>query len=155
MKIHEEWCNLDLTVKILMLIGIILFLEQIISLFFYEIGYDTETDDFFRLVLGNVLGYFLGGINTNGNKIPFVNKVKTETISENKVNNPENPIIAPVEQSTHIRTFFVSSMCILSIIALTIVSFMGINVCASASTNLRTIISTTLGFLISKANRKA
>ena len=150
-KIYVEWCNLDITNKFLLLIGLILLVELIISIFLHATTIDTTTDAFFRLSLSSVLGYFLGGINTGSNA---TEQSDVLTDSEPLVE-PKEEGIKSFQQTTYIRTIFVAFVCLICIAALAAASFMDEANYEAGLIQLRNIISTTLGFLISKANRRA
>ena len=155
-KIRYEWCELDLTNKILILIGTVLLIELIFSIFIRSVDADATTDAFFRLALSSVLGYFLG-INTATPKLeqsPVANPpITTDNIDEIP---PEatNDTEKYFELTTNVRTLFISFVCLACIIALSITTFFNQTEYEEGLIQLRNIISTTIGFLISKANRR-
>jgi hypothetical protein len=144
-KIRAEWCNLDITNKFLLLIGLVLLVELIVSIFLHATNIDSTTDAFFRLSLSSVLGYFLGGINTGSSTIELpIGGV------EHKKEEIQN-----FQQTTYIRTIFVAGVCLICIATLVATTFIEAASYEAGLIQLRNIISTTLGFLISKANRRS
>lgn len=142
-KIYAEWCNLDITNKVLLFIGVVLLLELIISIFLHAVNADTTTDSFFRLSLSSILGYFLGGMNT-GPQSSSVADANTES------NSPAQNF----QNTTYIRTFFVAFVCLACIITLSVTTFLNQTGYEEGLIQLRNTISTTLGFLLSKAHRR-
>ena len=158
-QIHAEWCNLDLTNKVLLLIGLVLLVELILSIFLHAFDIDTTTDAFFRLSLSSVLGYFLGGINTGTNSTETTGKVETPIVTVGKTKEEtEMEMETPAQnfqQATYIRTIFVAFVCLVCIATLAVTTFLNQTGYEEGLIQLRNIVSTTLGFLISKANRRS
>ena len=153
-KIYVEWCNLDITNKSLLLIGLVLLIELIASVFLHVVNGDTTTDAFFRMALSSVLGYFLGGINTGSStteqsEVPIILSQVVET--KKGLELPEQNF----QNTTYIRTIFVAFVCLMCIATLAATTFMNVTNYEAGLIQLRNTISTTLGFLISKANRKS
>lgn len=159
-KICSEWYEMDLTNKILLFLGTVLLFELIFSIFMRSVDTDVTTDAFFRITFSSVLGYFLGCMNTN-----------SAHLEKEKISNPAPPVVPieqvaskppdsplPVEQDfehlTSIRTLFVAFVCFACIITLSVTTFINQTEYAEGLIQLRNIISTTIGFLISKANRR-
>ena len=150
--IYAEWCNLDITNKFLLLIGLVLLMELILSIFLHATNLDTVTDTFFRLSLSSVLGYFLGGINTGSNSSEAI----TETAPDNQtLDSPVDTEHQSFQETAYIRTIFIALVCLVCIVTLAIVTFSTHSGYEEGLIQLRNIISTTLGFLISKANRRS
>ena len=149
-KLRYEWCELDLTNKILIIIGIVLLIELIFSIFIHSIDADATTDAFFRLALSSVLGYFLG-INTATPKLDISTDNETE---EEKTIDVTSDTEKYFELTTNVRTLFISFVCLACIITLAITTFYNQTQYEEGLIQLRNIISTTIGFLISKANRR-
>lgn len=151
-KLRLEWYEMDLTNKILLLLGIVLLFELIFSIFMRSVNTDLTTDTFFRITFSSVMGYFLGGMNTT---TPPLEKENTPTVSP--LDNSLEPLL-PEEQDfehlTSIRTLFVAFVCLACIITLSVTTFSSQTDYAEGLIQLRNIISTTIGFLISKANRR-
>ena len=155
-KIRLEWCELDLTNKILLFIGIVLLFELIFSIFIRSVDTDATTDAFFRLALSSVLGYFLG-INIGNPHLEqstTSTTISTKQMENNSLDSNTN-IEEHFEHSCNIRTLFISFVCLACIITLSITTFYNQNQYEEGLIQLRNIISTTIGFLISKANRKS
>jgi len=153
-KIYAEWCNLDITNKFLLLIGLVLLAELVVSVFLHVVNGDTTTDAFFRMTLSSVLGYFLGGINTGSStteqsEVPIIPSRTVETKKDLEL--PEQNF----QNTTYIRTIFVAFVCLVCIATLAVTTFMNFTNYEAGLIQLRNIISTTLGFLISKANQKS
>jgi len=160
-SLQSEWYDLDLTNKVLLLIGLVLLFELIFSIFIRSVDTDATTDAFFRLALSSVLGYFLGintgnqNINTNAPKLE-----STTTLSKPIFRQTENEpleLTADTEECiepTNIRTLFISFVCLACIITLSFTTFYNQSQYEEGLIQLRNIISTTIGFLISKANRR-
>jgi len=144
-KIRLEWRDLDLTNKVLLLVGMVLLFELIFSIFLHSLGTDASTDAFFRISFSSVMGYFLGGMNMN-------HTAAKETAMTNLEEQTENPSVNQNFQNvTHIRTLFITIVCLACIITLSIATFSNRTDYAEGLIQLRNIISTTIGFLISKA----
>jgi len=144
-KIRFEWRRLDLTNKVLLLVGIVLLFELIFSIFLHTFSADASTDAFFRITFASVMGYFLGGMNLNSNKTTLP---EDEHAVENNVtdSNDEN-----FQNVPHIRTLFITLVCLACIITLSIATFTNQTSYSEGLIQLRNIISTSIGFLISKA----
>jgi len=162
-KIRSEWCDLDLTTKILLLIGLVLLLELIFSIFIRTVNTDATTDAFFRISLSSVLGYFLGGMDKNKPDaeeatVPSSLIASGEQTEKKPLDlhtlNLKTDIEGEFENTTHIRTLFIAFVCIACIITLSITTFYNQTEYTEGLIQLRNIISTTIGFLISKANRR-
>ena len=154
-KIRSEWCDLDLTNKVLLLIGIVLLFELILSIFIRTVYSGASTDAFFRLALSSVLGYFLG-INTGVPKFDQSTIAPTSISIERQINKPPDVSTDTneyFEPTTNVRTLFISFVCLACIITLSITTFYNQAQYEEGLIQLRNIISTTIGFLISKANR--
>jgi len=156
-KLRLEWYYLDLTNKILLLIGLVLLSELIISIFIRSVYSDASTDAFFRLALSSVLGYFLG-IN-NGipkSEQPIIAPTPISTVGQTESTPPDLNEDAEeyFESTNNIRTLFISFVCLACIITLSITTFYNDGQYEEGLIQLRNIISTTIGFLISKANRR-
>ena len=138
-KIRLEWQSLDFTNKVLLMIGFVLLLELIFSIFLHTLGADTSTDTFFRISFSSVMGYFLGGMNTTS---------KEEAHDATEIEcSPETRF----QHVNHIRTLFITIVCLACIITLSIATFTNRTDYSEGLIQLRNIISTTIGFLISKA----
>ena len=156
-KLRSEWCELDLSNKILLLIGIVLLFELIFSIFLKSFNGDATTDAFFRLALSSVLGYFLGINVGNGSPQLAQPKITPKPIStvEQTESKPldSNTNAEYTDRTANIRTLFISFVCLACIITLSITTFYSEIHYEEGLIQLRNIISTTVGFLISKANR--
>jgi len=156
-KIRSEWRDLDLTNKVLLLIGLVLLFELILSIFIRTVYSDASTDAFFRLALSSVLGYFLG-INTSIPKVDQSINSPPPISTEVQINKPPD-LSADTdkyfEPTTNVRTLFISFVCLACIITLSITTFYNQAQYEEGLIQLRNIISTTIGFLISKANRRS
>ena len=147
-KIRAEWRDLDLTNKVLLLVGMVLLFELIFSIFLHTLSTDATTDAFFRISFSSVMGYFLGGMNTN-------NVVTKETVSTESTDTGEETKNTSLDQNfqnvANIRTLFITVVCLTCIITLSVATFSNQVEYAEGLIQLRNIISTTIGFLISKA----
>jgi len=156
-KIRLEWYDLDLTNKVLLLIGIVLLFELIFSIFIRSVDSDASTDAFFRLTLSSVLGYFLG-VNTNIPKLeqptPSI-RISPEAQIERQTLDLNANVEKSFEHTSNVRTLFISFVCLACIITLSITTFYNGIQYEAGLIQLRNIISTTIGFLISKANRRS
>jgi len=144
-KIRLEWRYLDLTNKVLLLVGVVLLFELIFSIFLHALSTDASTDTFFRITFSSVMGYFLGGMNiTRKEKSSLDEESSGETTSTN-TNEPN------FQNVTYIRTLFITIVCLACIITLSIATFTSQTTYSDGLIQLRNIISTSIGFLISKA----
>ena len=162
-KVRLEWYDLDLTNKVLLFIGLILLFELIFSIFIRTVNVDATTDAFFRISLSSVMGYFLGCTNTNHANTKKGTNCSLSVISEEQIEqmpidlqtlNPNAEKEKDFEHMPHIRTLFIAFVCLACIITLSVTTFANRIDYVEGLIQLRNIISTTLGFLISKANRR-
>jgi len=143
-KIRLEWRRLDLTNKVLLLVGVVLLFELIFSIFLHALSTDASTDTFFRITFSSVMGYFLGGMNGN-TKEP---SPEEEQLIEDLYVDANDESFRNI---THIRTLFITMVCLACIFTLSIATFTNQTDYSDGLIQLRNIISTSIGFLISKA----
>jgi len=144
-KIRLEWRDLDLTNKVLLLVGMVLLFELIFSIFLHTLSTDASTDAFFRISFSSVMGYFLGGMNTNHTPRKEIASTDSKEQIED-ISFDQN-----FQNVTNIRTLFITIVCLACIITLSVATFSNQTEYAEGLIQLRNIISTTIGFLISKA----
>jgi len=144
-KIRLEWRCLDLTNKVLFLIGFVLLFELIFSIFLHTFSTDASTDAFFRITFASVMGYFLGGINIDTTELALPEENQTAEKSSTDIMDQN------FRNVSHIRTLFITLVCLTCIIALSMATFTNQTDYSDGLIQLRNIISTSIGFLISKA----
>ena len=157
-KIRLEWYDLDLTNKILLFIGLILLFELIFSIFIRTINMDASTDAFFRISFSSVMGYFLGCTSSAPpSSSTILNEQKANEQTELRTLNLSTDAEKRFENMAHIRTLFIAFVCFVCIITLTITTFSNQTEYEyiEGLIQLRNIISTTIGFFISKANSRS
>lgn len=159
-RIKMEWCELDFTNKMILIIGSFLLFELLTSIFWWS-GEDTlSIHAIFRSSLAAVLGFVCGGMTNNGAKpepaLPIIDDAGKDL--------PEGacaPDTITIYGTRYLRTAIAGFVCLSCILILTIAliihSIEGIPWVLTYKDGLiqiRSILSTTLGFLVSNSNNK-
>ena len=165
-RLKLEWIELDFTSKMVLLIGFVLFVELISAIFFYS---SPDNDALainiaFRTGLSSVLGYLLGGMNAPVPKDintakPLPPTGEKDSISAQTLATPEStdyePDINFIQHATTLRTLLAAIVCLVCILTLVAASSLNRLEYTEGIIQLRTLISTTIGFLISKSAHKS
>ena len=165
-RLKLEWQELDFTSKMVLLIGFVLFMELISSVFFYSNPGNDELSIHiaFRTGLSSVVGYLLGGMNAPMPK--DINTATQKTISSSEKDTISTQISAPndfedyepdinfIQHASTLRTLLAAVVCLICILTLVAASSFGRLEYKEGLIQLRNLISTTIGFLISKSTHK-
>jgi len=152
MKVFLEWRCLDFTNKVLVFVGLFLLFELIFTIIRYGSETDVTTDAFFRLTLSSVIGYFLGS-SSGTNIAPTDSGPVYAPRDDDDAAIYSNDSEFNLDHTSHLRTFFVAVICVVSLVTLFLTNFYLENTYEEGMTQLRNIISLTIGFLISKGSR--
>jgi len=161
-QLKLEWIELDLTTKLVLIIGVVLLLELILAVFLYPAKDDAINDlsinIVFRTALSSVIGYIIGGMNhADKDQLPSISQMPT--ISKEKDSNstvtPKEPLDLEFEvdkeslkSAANIRAFSATVICLVSIVTLFTASYFSQLEYREGLIQLRDLISTTIGFLI-------
>ena len=158
-----EWCELDFTSKIVLLIGLTLFIELLVAIFIG--GRHDWANMSFRTSLSAILGYLLGGMGKGNNqktedKNPSVTgpvvkaEVKAEIGSDEIITAKCIHNHRLISEANHIRTLIAGMVCLIGILTLFTSTVFDLPVYDEGVLQLRDMISTTLGFLVSTSIKK-
>ena len=149
-----EWCELDFTSKIVLFIGLTLFIELLIAIFIG--GRHDWANMSFRTSLSAILGYLLGGMgkghnNTGKKEIPIIEQeIEPEEIPLKCIHNHRL-----ISEANHVRTLIAGMICLIGIMTLFTSTVFDFQVYDEGVLQLRDMISTTLGFLVSTSIKKS
>lgn len=157
-KIRSEWCELDFASKVVLLIGLVLLSELIFTIFFYPNQMEASTDVVFRTALSSVIGYVLGGMNQhsadearNDQQAAFISREKDSPSHLSPARSKRIPHLQ-LQNARNIRVLFIAVICLACIITLATATIFNQLEYTDGLIQVRNLISTTIGFLISKAN---
>lgn len=162
--IKLEWCELDFTSKIVLFIGLTLFVELLIAIFIG--GRHDWANMSFRTSLSAILGYLLGGMG-KGQKST---RSQEESLAEPPLIETSQPLPGPktadvvpgkcqhnhrfISEANHVRTLIAGMVCVAGIMTLFFSTVFDLPVYGEGVLQLRDMISTTLGFLVSTSIKK-
>jgi len=160
-SLSREWCELEFSNKIVLLIGFVLFLELLFAVFWGG-EYNWKTISF-RTSLGAIMGYVIGGMGSASVEKPE-QPVATPTAVQSET--PVSPVPADaggdclpdsrsIQSMVHLRNAVAGFVCLTSVVVLFLINITGSeNTFAEGVLQIRDMMSTTLGFLISASGRK-
>lgn len=150
-KIKFEWGILDFSTKCILFIGILLLLQLIYAVFVPSDVLDSATQIVFRTSTSSIFGFILGMAHS-------YSSVKSEQPPEDTENKEMEKFTfnddINLNRAMHIRILFSTVVCIICIIALVIANRTNNLSYQEGIIQLRDLISTTIGFLISKASHQ-
>ena len=163
-----EWCELDLTSQLILFIGAILLAELILSIFFYPGRDDLSINIVFRTGLSSVMGYILGGMNSTSTplktvKPPVDSTLKPSVTYSTEKDSPltlkERESIADralsLQNAPSLRALIATLVCLVCIVCLFLASTFNQLEYPEGLIQMRDLISTTIGFLISNSRQSA
>lgn len=121
-KVSDYFKAINLATKVLILIGIFCLLETAISIFYFA-DQSSPNAVAIRSVMSSIFGFIFGAQLTENSNI----------------------------NNRYIQTVTASSVAIICLLALTIAHFTGINQIGAASVEVRNLMFSAIGFLISRA----
>jgi|GEM_PF-1691782 len=162
-----EWCQLDLTSQLVLFIGAILLAELILSIFFYPGRDDLSINIVFRTGLASVMGYILGGMSNTNTTTTKTTHVEGQPVAPSVSYSSEKDSTVKLRESTdieettislqnapNIRALIATLVCIVCIVCLFLASTFNQLEYREGLIQMRDLISTTIGFLISTSRQK-
>ena len=148
-KLKYEWGHLDFATKCIFFIGILLLFQLIYAIFVPANALDSTTQIVFRTSTSSIFGFILGMAHSYSTK-------KASPPSEESEDHEKQEFVfnkdINLNKATHVRILFSTTVCIMCIIVLMIANRTNNLSYQEGIIQLRDLISTTIGFLISKAS---
>ena len=157
-----EWCDLDLTSQLILIIGSILLIELILSIFFYPGRDDLSINIVFRTGLSSVMGYILGGMNNTTKTTPPVDSMPKPSITYSSEKDSTSTLkekealtetTLTLQNAPSLRALIATLVCLICIICLFLASTFNYLEYPEGLIQMRDLISTTIGFLISNSRQ--
>lgn len=150
-QIKNEWNHLGLACKCIFIIGIVLLIQLIYTVLIPTTVIDSSTQIVFRTSTSSIFGFILGMTHPQqANIIPEKSSPQLTKKLQDELNKESE---LDIYKANNLRILFSASICIICIIVLVIAD--GINPIDSQEgvIEMRDLLSTTIGFLISRASR--
>ncbi|MCL1950309.1 MAG: hypothetical protein FWF59_11315 [Turicibacter sp.] len=157
-RLKTEWCELDYTNKLIIIIGGLVLFELILTVFFYPWLSNEEVKNFgfsaaFQSILGSITGYIIGGMNRSGvNKPKNLPQPKVEDLPlvPGSHDTEEDCLLdaRTIHEARYIQSSIIAGMCISCILILFVATALKCTYYVEGMIQLRDLISTSIGFLI-------
>lgn len=159
--IEKEWCELEFSNKMIVIIYSVLFLMLVLAVFWYPEGHWGTVSSTFRSVFGGITGYIIGGMGSSEDASKTLVTPDKEDIFKASPSakcelSPEDcePESLILPGTTYIRTAIAGIFCVTSILAVFFAILFGTEMYQEGLIRIMDLVSTTIGFLISNASRK-
>jgi len=159
--LDKEWCELEFSNKLVVIICFVLFLELLMAVFWYPQGDWSVVSSTFRSVFGGIMGYIIGGMGAAEDTSKVVDALDTSLKEKSlqakscDLDSDECEVESlTLPGTTFIRTAIAGFICLTCIVALFVAIILDSGVYQEGLVRVMDLISTTIGFLISNASRK-
>lgn len=150
-KLKCEWGHLDFATKCIFFIGILLLFQLIYAVFVPADALDSSTQIVFRTSTSSIFGFILGMAHSYSSKKLSPPTEESEDREKEEFTFTED---INLNKATHVRILFSTTVCMICIVALIIANRTNNLTYQEGIIQLRDLISTTIGFLISKASHR-
>ena len=153
-RLFFEWCELEFTNKVILIIGIILFFELISSVFLAHTLHKNCTEilpynSVFRASLSAIIGYIMGGMTKGDERSPELEKgpnleIVPDTDSHEECIQDSHSI----SSSKYLRSFIMGTACVLCILTLFFAQSIHFLEYTEGLVQIRDLVATIIGFMV-------